>query len=291
MKKAGRCKYTKSVFGESMGAYKDIGLRLEVFGTRGSNPIFGDVYSKYGGSTSCYLVEANDGTKQEAIILDAGSGISNVKDLADYKQITILLSHPHLDHILGLPVFPYLGDKNRNIRIYLAKKCGLSAKEQIDTVFSQPYWPLKISDYPALVEIMDMPESFDIGGVHVDTMDSNHPGGSTIIRLALGESKLIYATDYEHGEPETERKLIEFSRDANLLLYDAQYMEDEYEKCRGYGHSTPEEGIKIKEKSGAKEIVFIHHSPEHNDLFLYESERRYTERAAHFAREGEVFYL
>ncbi len=273
-----------------MEAYKDIGLRLEVFGTRGSNPVFGDAYSKYGGSTSCYLVEANDGSRQEAIILDAGSGISNVNDL-EYKQISILLSHSHLDHILGLPTFPYLGDKARNIRIYLAKKDGLSAKEQIDGCFSHPYWPLKISEYPASVEIIDMPESFEIGGVHVETMNSVHPGGSTIISLSQQDAKLVFATDYEHGNLETENRLVEFSKDAGLLLYDAQYTEDEYEKFKGYGHSTPEEGLKLKEKSGAREIVFIHHSPKHNDLFLYENERRYIEKGAHFAREGEVFYL
>ena len=75
------------------------------------------------------------------------------------------------------------------------------------------------------------------------------------------------------------------------IFYDAQYFEDEYSKYKGYGHSTPEEGIRLKEESRAKELVFIHHSPAHNDLCLYEAERKYIQKGAHFAREGEVIVL
>ena len=274
-----------------MGEARDIGLRLEVFGTRGSNPIFGDEFAKYGGSTSCYLLEANDGARKEALILDAGTGIININELGDYDEITILLSHAHLDHILGLPVFPYLSDENKKIKIYLAGRNGRSAKEQIDGLISEPYWPCKISDYKAKAEILDMPQHFDIGSVHIDTMESNHPGGSSIIKISFMDSSFVYATDYEHGDETKEKELSDFARNADLLFYDAQYFDKEYEKYKGYGHSTPDEGLKLKEMSGAGELVFIHHSPAHNDLYLYEAERRYIPKGAHFARQGEVFYL
>ena len=273
-----------------MEDFSDISLRLEVYGTRGSNSIFSDEFTKYGGSTSCYLIETNDGDRKEAIILDAGTGLYKINDI-DYDEITILLSHSHLDHILGLPVFPYLSKENKKVNIYLAKRNDVSAKEQIDGLISEPYWPCRISDYKAKVGIFDMPESFDIGGVHVDTMESNHPGGSSIIRLGFRGSNFVYATDYEHGDVSKEKELAAFAKGADLLFYDAQYFEDEYSKYKGYGHSTPEEGIRLKEESGAKELVFIHHSPAHNDLCLYEAERKYIQKGAHFAREVEVFYL
>lgn len=273
-----------------MEDFRDIGLRLEVFGTRGSNSIFGDVYTKYGGSTSCYLIESNDGNRKEAIILDAGTGLYNINDLG-YDEITILLSHSHLDHILGLPVFPHLSDENKTIKIYLAKRNGISAKEQIDALISEPYWPCRISDYKAKTEILDMPRSFDVGGVHIDTCESNHPGGSSILKISFRDSSLVYVTDYEHGDAAREKELVELSYGADLILYDAQYFEDEYPRYKGYGHSTPEEGLKLKEMCGAGEMAFIHHSPAHNDLCLYETERKYISRGAHFAREGEVFYI
>ena len=269
---------------------RDIGLRLEVFGTRGSNSIFGDTFTKYGGSTSCYLITANDGIKEETLILDAGTGIFNITD-TNSDEITILLSHSHLDHIIGLPVFHSFTENNKKIRMYLASRNGVSAKEQIDALISEPYRPCRISDYPADTRILDMPESFDIGDIHVDTMESSHPGGSSIFRITYKNLKLIYVTDYEHGDASKEKELSEFSQGADLILYDAQYFEDEYSKYKGYGHSTPEEGIRLKEESGVKELVFIHHSPAHNDLCLYEAERKYIQKGAHFAREGEVFYL
>ncbi|MCR5558449.1 MAG: MBL fold metallo-hydrolase [Butyrivibrio sp.] len=141
-----------------MEEFRDVGLRLEVFGTRGSNSIFGDGFAKYGGSTSCYLLEANDGNKKEAIILDAGTGLFNINEL-NYDEITILLSHVHLDHVLGLPVFPCLSDARKKISIYLACRKGVSAKEQLDALFSEPYWPCKLSDYKAKIEILDMPQT------------------------------------------------------------------------------------------------------------------------------------
>ncbi len=273
-----------------MGHDKEPGFRLEVYGTRGSNPIFGEPYAKYGGSTSCYAVTATTEDSQEAIFLDAGSGSINAESIEN-SNISIILSHSHLDHILGLMVFPYLNDEDKCITIYLAKRNGLSAKEQIDALISNPLWPCSIDDYKAKVTIKDMPESFNIGSVQVDTMESNHPGGSSIIRLTFDGKKLVYATDYEHGEEEKEKQLAQLSKDADLILYDAQYTALEYPNFKGYGHSTPEEGLKLKEISGAKEMVFVHHSTNHNDLFLYQEERKYLAQGAHFAREGEVFYL
>ena len=273
-----------------MGDYNEPGFRLEVLGTRGSNPIFGDPYAKYGGSTSCYAVTATTEDTQEAIFLDAGSGLINAGGIEN-KNISIILSHSHLDHLLGLMVFPYLNEADKKITIYLAARNGMSAKKQIDALVSEPLWPCTIDDYKAEVTVKDMPESFYIGSVMVDSMESNHPGGSSIISLSLDGKKLVYATDYEHGDEEKEKLLTKFCKDADLLLYDAQYTADEYPRYKGFGHSTPEEGLALKDSSGAKELVFIHHSTMHNDLFLYQEERKYLEHGAHFAREGEVFYL
>lgn len=273
-----------------MGQNMEPGFRIEVYGTRGSNPIFGEPYAKYGGSTSCYAITATTEDSQEAIFLDAGSGMINAAGIEN-SNISIILSHSHLDHILGLMVFPYLNDEDKSITIYLASRNGLSAKAQIDALISKPLWPCNIDDYKAKVTIKDMPEIFNIGAVHVETIESNHPGGSSIIRLSIDGKRFVYASDYEHGDEEKEKQLAEFSKDADLIFYDAQYTASEYPRYKGYGHSTPEEGIKLKEISGAKEIAFVHHSTKHNDLFLYQEERKYLEHGAHFAREGEVFYL
>ena len=261
---------------------------LTVLGARGSMPIDGKNFVRYGGATSCYKILAGD----EEIYLDAGSGI--VKANPQPKtRITILLSHLHLDHIIGLPFFVALGQKNRPIDIYAKARSGLSAQDALSVLISPPFWPLKIKSYPANVNFNDLPQkNFSIGEVSIETLDGKHPQGSTIFRLTFDGKILVYATDFEHTPAGCE-KLANFARDCDLLLYDAQYTEDEYKKFRGYGHSTPEEGLKVAELAAAKKILFIHHSPCRNDDELADLERKISARNEKitFAKVGDEIFL
>ena len=261
---------------------------LTVLGARGSVPIAGKNFVRYGGSTSCYKILADD----EEIYLDAGSGIVQAVPQAD-TRITVLLTHMHLDHIIGLPFFVALGQKNRPIDIFAQERSGLKPKDALDRLISPPFWPLKICEYPANVNFHDLPpESFKIGEVDVQWSDGTHPQGSTIFRLTFGGKSLVYATDFEHTSKRCE-KLANFARDCDLLLYDAQYTEDEYKKFRGYGHSTPDEGLKVAELADAKKILFIHHSPCRNDDELDDLERKFSARNKNvtFAKIGDEIFL
>ena len=99
-------------------------MKLTICGIRGSYPVFGKEYEKYGGSTSCYLIE----TSTQAVIVDAGTGIINVPEMKQ-QNIPILMTHSHVDHLIGLMAFNGLKDAHRNIDIYLAKRDGLSPHE------------------------------------------------------------------------------------------------------------------------------------------------------------------
>ena len=81
-------------------------MKVTILGARGSIPTEGKDMLEFGGGTSCVLVESGD----QAVFLDAGTGILNAPDIGD-KAITILLTHPHLDHIIGLPFFPYIFER------------------------------------------------------------------------------------------------------------------------------------------------------------------------------------
>ena len=265
-------------------------LELKVLGARGSMPVDGKEYIKYGGSTSCYRVRAGN----EEIYLDAGSGIVKAKPESN-TNITILLTHMHLDHIIGLPFFMALSQANRPVDIYSRKRSGLSAREAINRMISPPYWPLKIEGYPAAVkyhEIDDIVNKLKIGNVEVDMMEGTHPGGSTIYRLNYEGKSLVYATDFEHN-PKGCDELIRFATDCDLLLYDAQYKEEEYEKYRGYGHSTPNAGLKVAAEANAKKILFVHHSPLRIDEELLEMEHSLTlqRKDVQFAKAGAEVLL
>ena len=252
-------------------------------------PIEGKIFSIYGGATSCFLVTAGD----EEIYLDAGSGIVCAKPSAN-TRITILLTHMHLDHIIGLPFFPALSEKGRAIEIYSKTRAGLSTQDAIDRMISPPYWPLKVGDYPSTLTVHDVPRgAFSIGDTVVDSIEGTHPSGSTIFKLTRLGKSIVYATDFEHSDAARCKALIDFAADCDLLMYDAQYTPEEYERCRGFGHSTAEVGIDIAEKCGAKKILFVHHAPNRTDEQLSSMESKFVERNKNvaFAKSGDEILL
>ncbi|MBR6257681.1 MAG: MBL fold metallo-hydrolase [Lachnospiraceae bacterium] len=259
-------------------------MKITILGVRGSIPTSGEGFLEYGGATACCLVEAGD----QAIYLDAGSGLLHSPDTGD-RKVSLLITHTHMDHILGLPLSPLLLS-HRRIDLYAKTRDGLDARQQLERLMSPPLWPVGVDIYPSDVVFHDIGKGIQLGNVYVDTMESNHPGGSTIFKLEHEGKSLVYATDYEHSE-DKQAELAEFAKDTDLLLYDAQYTDEEYERMKGFGHSTVFEGMKLFEKSGAKRILFVHHDPRHNDDKLKEMEAGLKDTRAGFAREGMVLEL
>ncbi|MBR0429196.1 MAG: MBL fold metallo-hydrolase [Lachnospiraceae bacterium] len=265
-------------------------MKLTIYGVRGSVPLAGSAYAIYGGATSCYRLDI--GGKQ--IYLDAGSGIIPASfDVA--KSTYILLSHLHLDHIQGLPFFSGLTHGASRIHIYGYVGEGTqyhSIREAVNTAFGKPFWPLTIDDYPATVDWQDICPGDHLSfpsNVEVDTMSSNHPGGGIIYGIHAEGNYVVYATDFEHGSAK-DAELISFAKDCDLLIYDGQYTQEEYKKCRGYGHSTKERGLEILEACGGKQILFSHFHTTHTDDFLAKEEERLRamDGRVRFARVGDV---
>ena len=309
-------------------------ISLTVLGSRGSLPISSPEKVRYGGNTSCYLLE----TDKEAIILDAGSGIQNLPDLGERRK-SLLITHTHMDHIVGLPAF-LTSLWGKKLAIFGATYEGLTIKQQLDRYISRPLWPITIEDHNLEMDIVNIdfrsPEGlavstalgnnviyeadgvarFDIGDVKVACMPSNHPGGSTLYRLEYEGKSVVYATDFEHevlpaakrergadtldassdgGSPITPlERLAKFSMGADLIMYDAQYTPEEYEKCRGFGHSTYIQALDLKKRTGAGEILLVHHNPSHADDFMDKMAADVAALSADgisFAKEGMVIEL
>ncbi len=105
-------------------------------------------------------------------------------------------------------------------------------------------------------------------------MEGRHPGKSLVYRMDIDGKSVVYATDYEHDGGESDDRLVEFSRGANVLLYDGSYTPEEYEIYRGYGHSTPQMGATIAKRAGVDELVITHHAPDHDDAFVEHMEQK-----------------
>ena len=261
-------------------------FQLTVLGARGSMAAGRADSILFGGDTSCYMVRAGD----ETVFLDAGSGIASAPESYPKPPI-VLISHLHLDHIMGLGMFPILSDCTQRCTVYLPFcEEAAAAEYQIGQLFHPPVWPLSLHDCECSMEILPMPKSMEIGSLYIDTMPGNHPGGCMVFRLQFQGKSIVYVTDYEHSEPSFSR-LAEFARDTDLLLYDAQYASEIYPKRRGYGHSTAEKGLELMQKSNAKQLLLIHHAPTSTDSMLLEREKMLSTPNASFAREGQTITL
>ncbi|MFI3173033.1 MAG: MBL fold metallo-hydrolase [Eubacteriales bacterium] len=240
---------------------------IHIGGSRGTRPVCGAEYLKYGGDTSCYAIIS--GTY--ALVLDCGSGISNIKKyLHKCTKVDILLTHIHYDHILGLLDFE-ICRKGMLPSVYgTFDKWGTDG-ERGAFAGNNHFWPVPIPyDGPHNVE-WGKQYTFGDGEAEIciKLFQANHPNEASIIQVQVKDIQILLMCDYEHGKP----LLDEVRQPYDVLIYDGMYTEEEYERCKGYGHSTIPEGIKLAKEMGAKKLVITHLDPNKTDAALDEEEK------------------
>ena len=261
-------------------------FRLTVLGTRGSMATGGADVQVFGGSTSCYMVQAG----KETIFLDAGSGLLSAPSAFPAPPV-ILLSHLHLDHLIGLGMFPVLSRRGEQASLYVPFcRSGREAGALLDRVFTPPFWPLRLRELEATLRIHTFPERMQIGEVQVESIPGHHPDGCMVLKLSYRGRSLVYATDYEHEQSHDEA-LAAFAKGTDLLLYDAQFSSEDYPRKKGFGHSTAEKGLELMERAQARRLLLIHHDPHSTDLILRQREAALGTDRASYAREGETIEL
>lgn len=261
-------------------------FHLTVFGPRGSMAACRDDCITFGGDTSCYMIRAGENT----IFLDGGSGLASAPAVYP-KPPVVLLSHLHLDHVMGLGMFTGFFVPGQRAKLYVPFcEDNESAERMMARVFSPPFWPLKLSELEGKPEILALPQNLSVGDVQIETMEGNHPNRTMVYRLNYDGRSIVYATDYEVSDA-TFPRLVEFASGADLLMYDAQFTEEEYPKKRGFGHSTAEKGIELMWKSRSKKLLLIHHAPSSSDGTLSRREKILNRINVVYAREGETMEI
>lgn len=261
--------------------------RITVWGVRGSAPRPSPECMEYGGNTVCTALE-HDG---HTVILDAGTGLAPLgQALAERKEIKrldVLLSHLHLDHVLGLFSFQPLFDPGTEIHLY----GGEGLAKHLEALFGSPFWPVGIRNVPARVEFHEIQpgDCFRLDSLSVSTMAGNHPGGSILYRLEAGGKRLTCALDCE-ADRQVLSALAEFARGSDLVIWDATFARPDLRP--GWGHSTWEQGLELGRAAKAGQVLMTHYSWNYSDEFL----RRQEEEAAkdgvcRFAKEGMVIAL
>jgi phosphoribosyl 1,2-cyclic phosphodiesterase len=287
-------------------------LRVRFWGVRGSYPAPGAGTVKYGGNTACVEIGAGERT----IILDAGTGIIPLgRELARRRalEVVLLFSHLHHDHTQGFPFFVPAYLPNARLHIFGPDGTHESLKHVLEHNQSSETFPISLREMASSKEIQSVREAqvivWDEAGVRVaeSTVGLNHdavvirihksyahPGGVYVYRLTWRGKSLVYATDTE-GYVGMDRRLVQFAKDTDVLIHDAQYLDEHYSgqlvgfpATQGYGHSTVTMACDVAFASEAGQLVLFHHDPSYSDATVAGMEASAKERfvGARAAYEG-----
>lgn len=248
-------------------------MKARLWGTRGSLPTPGPETVRYGGNTSCVELRVTAG---RVVILDAGSGIRRLGTTLDgsLERIDILLSHLHLDHIIGLGFFEPLFRSDLEVHIWGPSSNLFDVRSRLTRYLSQPLFPVRVQDLPCDPVLHDVPfGTFELPDVAVTAMLVCHPGPTVGYRVDDGRRTLAYLPDHEPalaGFPARREWTSghDLARDADLLLHDAQYTRAEYAGRVGWGHSALPDTVAFAQAAGARQLVPFHHDPGHTDADL-----------------------
>jgi phosphoribosyl 1,2-cyclic phosphodiesterase len=244
-------------------------LNLEFWGVRGTCPVSGKNRCTYGGHTPCSSLEPPDGSN---LIIDAGTGIKQLGDRFQKEKsgkpacLHLFLTHFHLDHIMGLPFFMPLYSPEVTLVIY-ADYPPQKIEEYLSGFMGGHYFPVSFLETQSKKIFKQVHgEGIELGKNRISHSPLHHPQGSVAYKIQSESSTLVFATDTEHPPEGIDRRLAEFSSDADALVYDAMFTPQEYESGkRGWGHSTWLEGTKLAKESGVKKLYLSHFNPDHSD--------------------------
>ena len=228
-----------------------------------------------GGNTPCISIEVGG----EWIIVDAGSGLRNLgvelmkREFGSGQGVAhILISHTHWDHIQGFPFFTPTFVPGNRITIYSPIP---DIEQRFRNQQAPEYFPKRIKQIArADLSFVQLEESqpITIAGVRVNSILQAHPGRSYGFRLDGEGASVVYASDAEYknlGEAHI-RRYIDFMRDADLLIFDAQYtLSDSFQRV-DWGHSSSMIGVDMAVRANVKRLSLFHFEHIYTDLQVRE---------------------
>ncbi len=249
-------------------------MKIKIRGVRGSIPTADPDTTYYGGNTSCADV-SEEGWR---LVLDGGSGMrySNTGSRPENKRIDILLTHLHLDHILGLGFFQPLFDPGMEIHIWGPASSSQTLRSRLTRYLSPPLFPVMIRNLPCRLSLHEIDNSeFEIGPFTVQSGYVIHPGPTVGYRVKGRHAVFCYIPDHEpalgrHGMLADPKWVsgINLAAGADLLLHDSQYSMEEYPYRTGWGHSSMDDALHFASMAGVKHLLLAHHDPAHSDAQL-----------------------
>jgi phosphoribosyl 1,2-cyclic phosphodiesterase len=247
-------------------------MRVKFWGTRGSIPVPGKDTIEYGGNTTCLEITLESG---RVIVVDSGTGIrplgERLKADGGKVDVHLLITHIHWDHVLGFPFFDPIYNPDNKIVIDGFTTCMKGLRATFDNKMGDGFFPIKFDDLKAQIQYLDALRRgpLKIDSVVIDCIPLQHPQGGCGFRFREGKKTLVFITDNELTEeawagrhPED---YMDFCKDADILIHDAQYTPEERAERKGWGHSDYVSAFNLAAKSHVKRLILFHHDPTRKD--------------------------
>jgi phosphoribosyl 1,2-cyclic phosphodiesterase len=255
---------------------------LKFWGTRGSIPTPGNKTKRFGGNSSCVEIRCDE----HLFICDAGSGIRELgADLLSRGDSPVVahmfLTHTHWDHIQGFPFFAPVYRPGMKCFIYGKREGDDRFYRLLSGQMTSDYFPIRFADLRSNISPQYLNGGHaEIGGVNISTLEMEHPGGCIGYAFRRDNTKIVYATDNEIDLVLTEKvdqrgpagqlrlagqPLVDFVRDADLLISDGQYTDEEYPSKVGWGHPSCLTAVDLAVQANVKSLAIFHHDPERSD--------------------------
>ena len=279
-------------------------MLIKFYGVRGSIASPGADTVRYGGNTSCVSVEAEDGS---LVVFDAGTGIrelgKTLGEQASEREINLLFSHYHWDHIQGFPFFLPAYQKDQVINLLAAHLDDVNVYS-ILTQMTDPHFPVPSDKLEAKITLLSSDKNgLLIGSNNIYTKRINHPGGGSAYILENDQGSMAYITDNELFPPNTPETSYEewvaFVQNVDFLIHDAMYLDEELKNTHGWGHSLISQTLQLAVDAKVPNLVLFHHDPartdEQLDMIKQKSrdwmKQKHPNCQVYVAKEGDEYRL
>lgn len=245
-------------------------MRIRCWGSRGSMPVSGAKYLKYGGDTTCLEIETADG---QLVIVDAGTGIRRLGNhlvKGDHAAFHFIFTHAHWDHVMGFPFFMPLYE--RRYRFYM-HRCPFHTdfiQKMLTKIMEPPNFPVRYDQIAANIEYLTAcPQAFRIGDMRITPIPLNHPNGGSGYRFEENGKVFVFLTDNElgfvHPGGMDRQAYVACAQDADLLIHDAEYTPAEYRDYIQWGHSSYVDAVGLAMEAGVQQLGLFHLNRERSD--------------------------
>jgi ribonuclease Z len=188
---------------------------------------------------------------EAGIVLDAGTGFFRVRQHLTTPTLDILLTHAHLDHVVGLP---YLLSTtfNRPLERITVHGAAEKLKAIREHLLSEHLFPAPLpSQWQALT-----PGQFQLGTARVTHFPLEHPGGSIGYRIdgPAGRS-LAYITDTTASVDSPYVRAIE---GVDVLVHECNCRDGQEQWAAKTGHSSTTCVAQVAAKAGVRRLILTH---------------------------------